>query len=112
MRMAESFFRRRVPDVPSPLYNCGHAPETPEHVLLHCSGTEDDKQEIRQKVAPIVLRIRKNLAQLTIKYPKLIAEWLLRTGRFSLYDKAQRLQEDWKTAELGISDQAAATGVG
>jgi hypothetical protein len=109
---AEFFFRRHVPDVPSPLCNCGHAPETPEHVLLRCSGTEDDKQEIRQKVALIALRTRRDLAQLTIKYPKLTAEWLLRTGRFSLYDKAQRLQEEWETAELGISDQAAATGVG
>jgi hypothetical protein len=112
MGIAEFLFRRHVPDMPSPLYNCGHAPETSEHVLLRCSGTEDDKQEIRQKIAPIALRTRKDLAQLTIKYPKLTAEWLLRTGRFSLYDKAQQLQEEWETAELGISDQAAATGVG
>jgi hypothetical protein len=112
MGMAEFLFRRHVPDIPSPLCSCGHAPETPEHVLLRCSGTEDDKQEIRQKIASIALRTRRNLAQLTIKYPKLTAEWLLRTGRFSLYDKAQRLQEEWETAKLGISDQAAATGVG
>jgi hypothetical protein len=94
MEMAKFLFRRHVPDIPSPLCNCGHASETPEHVLLRCSGTEDDRQEIRQKVAPIALRTRRDLAQLTIKYPKLTAEWLLRTGRFSLYDKAQRLQEE------------------
>jgi hypothetical protein len=88
VKMAEFFFRRHVPDMPSPLYSCGHAPETSEHVLLRCSGTEDDKQEIRQKIAFIVLRIRRNLAQLTIKYPKLTAEWLLQIGRFFLYDKA------------------------
>jgi hypothetical protein len=111
IEIAEFLFRRHVPDVPSPLCSCGHAPKTPEHVLLRCSETEDDKQEIRQKIAPIALRTRKNLAQLTIKYPKLTAEWLFRTGRFSLYDKAQRLQEKWETAELGISDQAAATKV-
>jgi hypothetical protein len=35
-----------------------------------------------------------------------------RTGRFSIYNKAQRLQEEWETAELGSSDQVAATGVG
>jgi hypothetical protein len=104
MKIAEFLFRRHVPDVPSPLCSCGHAPEIPEHVLLRCSGTEDDRQEIRQKVAFIALRTRRDLAQLTIKYPKLTAEWLLRTGRFSLYDKAQRLQEEWETAALGISD--------
>jgi hypothetical protein len=112
MEMAEFFFRRHVSDVLSPLCSCGYAPETLEHVLLRCSGTEDDRKEIHQKVAPIALRIRRDLAQLTIKYPKLTAEWLLRTGRFFLYDKAQRLQEEWETAELRISDQAAAMGVG
>jgi hypothetical protein len=112
MRMVKFLFRRHVPDILSPLCSCGHAPEIPEHVLLRCSRTEDDRQEIRQKIASIALRTRKNLAQLTIKYPKLTAEWLLRIGRFSLYDKAQRLQKEWETAELGISDQAAATGVG
>jgi hypothetical protein len=104
MGMAEFLFRRHIPDVPSPLCNCGHASKTPEHVLLRCSRTEDDRQEIRQKVAFIALCTRRDLAQLTIKYPKLTAEWLLRTGRFSLYDKVQRLQEEWKTAELEISD--------
>jgi hypothetical protein len=104
MEIAKFLFRRYIPDVLSPLYNCGHALKTSEYVLLRCSGTEDDRQEIRQKVAPIALRIRRNLTQLTIKHPKLTAEWLLRTGRFSLYDKAQRLQEEWETAELKISD--------
>jgi hypothetical protein len=112
MGIAKFLFRRHVSNVLSPLCSCGHASETLEHVLLRCSGTEDDRQKIRQKVAFIALRIRRNLAQLTIKYPKLTAEWLLRTGRFSLYDKVQQLQEKWKTAELGISDQAAITGVG
>jgi hypothetical protein len=111
MKITKFLFRRHVSSVPSPLCSCGHAPETLEHVLLRCSGTEDDKQEIRQKIAPIALRTRRNLAQLTIKYPKLTAEWLLRTGRFSLYNKAQRLQEEWEMAKLEISDQAAATGV-
>jgi hypothetical protein len=63
MKITEFFFRRHVPDVPSPLYNCGKAPETPEHVLLHCSEIEKNRQDIRKKVAPIALRIRKNLAQ-------------------------------------------------
>jgi hypothetical protein len=69
--IAKFLFRRRVSNVLSPLYNCGHAPKTPEHVLLRCSETEDDRQKIRQKIAPIALRTRKNLAQLTIKYPQI-----------------------------------------
>jgi hypothetical protein len=67
IKIAEFLFRRHVPDVPSLLYSCGHAPEILEHVLLRYSGTEDDKQEIRQKIAFIILRTRRNLAQLTFQ---------------------------------------------
>jgi hypothetical protein len=87
--MAEFFFRRHVSDVPSPLYSCGKAFETPEHVLLYCPETEEDRQNTRKKVAFIMLRTRRNLAQLSIKHPKLTTKWLLRIGKFPLYNKAQ-----------------------
>jgi hypothetical protein len=109
--IAEFLFRRHVPDVPSPFYSCGRAPKTPEHVLLYCPETEKDRQDTRKRVAFIALRTRRNLAQLSIKHPKLITEWLLRTGKFLLYNKAQRLQREWEIAELESVDQAAATGV-
>jgi hypothetical protein len=91
MGIAELFFRRYVPDVPSPFYSCGKASETPEHVLLYCPETEKDRQNTRRRIAFIALRIRRDLAQLSIKHPKLITEWLLRIGKFPLYNKAQRL---------------------
>jgi hypothetical protein len=112
VKMAEFFFWRHVSDVPSPLYSCGKAPETPEHVLLYCPKTEENRQNTRKRVASIALRIRKNLAQLSTKHLKLTTEWLLRTGKFPLYNKAQRLQKKWEIAELRSVDQAAATGVG
>jgi hypothetical protein len=74
IKIAEFLFRRHVPDVPSPFYNYGKASKTPEHVLLYCPETEENKQDTRKKVAFIVLRTRKNLAQLSIKHPKLIKE--------------------------------------
>jgi hypothetical protein len=110
--MTEFLFRRHVPNVPSPLYSCGRASETPEHVLLYCSETEKNRQDTRRRVAPIALRTRRNLAQLSTKHPKLTTEWLLRTGKFPLYNKAQRLQKEWKIAKLESVDQAAATRVG
>jgi hypothetical protein len=112
MEITEFLFRRHVPDVPSPLYSCGKIPETPEHVLLYCPETEEDRQNTRKRIAPIALRTRRNLAQLSTKHPKLTKEWLLRTGKFPLYNKAQRLQKEWEIAKLGSVDQAAATGVG
>jgi hypothetical protein len=89
--MADFLFQRCVPDVPTPLCSCGEAPETLEHVLLHCSETAEKREIMWQRVAPIVLRTRRNLAQLTLKYPKLTIEWLLQTGKFALYNKAREL---------------------
>jgi hypothetical protein len=93
IKMAEFLFWRHILNVPLPLYNCGKASETPEHVLLYCPETEKDRQDTRKRVAPIALRTRRNLAQLSTKHPKLITEWLLQTGKFPLYNKAQRLQK-------------------
>jgi hypothetical protein len=112
VKMAEFLFRRHVPDVPSPLYSCGKASETPEHVLLYCPEIEEDRQNTRKRIAPIALHTRRNLAQLSTKHPKLTTEWLLRTRKFPLYNKAQRLQKEWEIAKLESVDQAAATGVG
>jgi hypothetical protein len=111
MEMAEFLFRRHISDVLSPLYSCNKAPETPEHVLLYCPETKKDRQNTRKRVAPIALRTRRNLAQLSTKHLKLITEWLLRTGKFPLYNKAQRLQKKWEITKLESVDQAAATGV-
>jgi hypothetical protein len=112
VKIAEFLFRRYIPDVPSPLYSCGKASETPKHVLLYCPETEENRQNTRKRVAPITLRTRKDLAQLSTKHSKLITEWLLRTEKFPLYNKAQRLQKEWETTELGSVDQAAATKIG
>jgi hypothetical protein len=72
--MAEFLFRRRVPDVPSPLCSCAQAPETPEHVLFYYRETRKKRKEVRNVIAPIALRTRRNLAQLSLKYPGLMAE--------------------------------------
>jgi hypothetical protein len=98
--------------VPTPLCSCGEAPETLEHVLLHCNEIAEKREIVRQRVALITLRIRRNLAQLILKYLKLTVEWLLQTGEFSLYNKARELQREWESEELSSRDQEAATGIG
>jgi hypothetical protein len=45
----------------TPLYSCDKALKTPEHVLLHCNKIAK-KTTMRQRIAPIALRIRRNLA--------------------------------------------------
>jgi hypothetical protein len=92
--MADFLFQRYVPDVPTPLYSCGKALETPEHVLLHCNEIAEKEEIVRQRIGPNALRTRRNLAQLTLKYPKFTIEWLLQTGKFTLYNKARKLQRE------------------
>jgi hypothetical protein len=91
MKMIDFLFQRHVPNVLTPLCNCGKAPETPEHVFLHCNKIAEKREIIWQQVAPIALRIRQNLIQLIFKYPKFIIEWLLQIGKFALYNKARKL---------------------
>jgi hypothetical protein len=91
--IAEFLFRKHVPNVPTSLYSCGRASETLEHVLLYCQKTRKRRGEMRDLIAPKALRTRRNLAHLTLKHPELMVDWLLRTGKFILYDKAWRLQK-------------------
>jgi hypothetical protein len=98
--------------VPTPLCSCGKAPETPEHVLLHCNETTEKREIVRQRIGPDALRTRRDLAQLILKYPELTIEWLLQTGKFALYNKARKLQREWESEELSSRDQEAAIGIG
>jgi hypothetical protein len=72
--MAEFLFRRHMPNVPTPLYSCGRASETPEHVLLYCQKTRERKREIKDLIAPKALRTRRNLAHLTLKHPGFVID--------------------------------------
>jgi hypothetical protein len=46
--MADFLFHRYVSDVPTPLYSCGEALETLEHVLLYCTKIAEKKKIMRQ----------------------------------------------------------------
>jgi hypothetical protein len=67
---------------------------------------------IRDLIAPKALRTRRVLAHLTLKQPGLVVEWLLRTGKFALYDKARRLQKEWKDEPLESGGQVITEGIG
>jgi hypothetical protein len=75
--MVEFLFRKRVPDVLSPLCSYAQVSEIPEHVLFYCRETREKKKEVRNVIAFTALRTRKDLAQLFLRYPGLVAEWLL-----------------------------------
>jgi hypothetical protein len=109
--MAEFLFRRHVPNVLISLYSCGKASETLEHVLLYCQKTRERRREVRDLIAPKALRTRKTLAYLTLKHPGFVVDWLLRTGKFTLYNKARRLQKEWKNEPLESNGRAAAKGI-
>ncbi|KAK8090515.1 hypothetical protein PG994_000020 [Apiospora phragmitis] len=86
-------FTCRVPDVPTPLCNCGEGRETAEHLILYCKDFEGKQEQLTRQLAPSPLRTRRDLATLTIgkDTAKVIAKWLLRTGRLSLYKLAMEI---------------------
>jgi hypothetical protein len=62
VEMADFLFHRYVPDIPTPLYSRGKAPETFEHILLHYNEIAEKKKIMQQRIAFIALRTRRNLA--------------------------------------------------
>ncbi|KAK8061817.1 hypothetical protein PG994_008183 [Apiospora phragmitis] len=86
-------FTCRVPDVPTPLCNCGEGRETAEHLILYCKDLEERQEQLARQLAPSPLRTRRDLAALTAKKDtaRVIAKWLLRTGRLPLYKLAMEI---------------------
>ncbi|KAK8036888.1 hypothetical protein PG994_015385 [Apiospora phragmitis] len=86
-------FTCRVPDVPTPLCNCGEGRETAEHLILYCKDFKESREHLATQLAPNSLRTRRDLAALTTKKDtaRLIVKWLLRTGRLPLYKRAMEV---------------------
>jgi hypothetical protein len=81
-------------------------------MLLYCQKTRERKREVRDLIAPKMLRTRRDFAHLTLKYPGFVVDWLLRTGKFTLYDKARRLQKEWENEPLESNGRATAERIG
>jgi len=88
-----SLFLRRVPDVPTPLCSCAQNLETPEHIILYCPLYDAERQRLRDDLAPLPLRTRRDLATITEDptTARMLVQRTLETGRFTYYHLAKRI---------------------
>jgi hypothetical protein len=102
-------FRCWVPDVASPLYGCGVAPETPAHLALDCLATP------KTLIQHLDLRTYGDYCR-ALDQPgaaKALAKWMLRLGRLRQFDLAQALcAEEAANEARGIAGRGDGRGAG
>src|SRR5262245_156704 len=84
--------QRCVPSITTPLCRCGTGPETQEHLVVHCPDLRAERHGILGPGRPPP-RTRRDFAEASWN-PRTggtLAKWVLRTGRLTEYQLAQRL---------------------
>ena len=94
--LRDFLFRRRVPDVVTPLCSCSHAErETAEHLVLRCDNVSRRRRTWLQERAQPLRTSRDFAAALQCpKRAKLIARWILGTSRLREYRLAVEIMDE------------------
>jgi retron-type reverse transcriptase len=89
-------FERKVPEIATPRCPCGEAPETAAHLVLNCPHLDQQREELRQLMAPKAMRSYRDFAAATAegKSAGKLVRWLLSTGRFPEFRLAERYQAE------------------
>ena len=89
-------YGRRLPDVESPLYQCGIGDETPLYLATACPSTEQQRADLRRELGEASFMDRAGFEAATADGDtgRVIARWLLRLGRLKEYRLAMRLARD------------------
>jgi hypothetical protein len=93
-------FQRQVPDVATPLCQCGEGRETAEHVVCHCLRWAERRLTLEDRTGG-PLRTRRDF-HTVLSSPKLagvVIRWLLATGRIQEFRLARRLAGTEEEAE-------------
>jgi hypothetical protein len=89
----QALFRMRVPDVLTPLCDCGTGPHNPEHAILHCTNLRRKRARLRAALGTKTLQTTRDLQE-CLGDPEDAAEivrWLLKAGFYPQYEKARRI---------------------
>jgi hypothetical protein len=89
-------FERKVPSTVTPWCQCGVAPETAAHIALDCRNLTQQREELRQLMAPKAMRTYCDftLATEKRKTARILIRWLLSTGRFPEFRLAEQYREE------------------
>jgi hypothetical protein len=85
-------FQRQVPDVATPLCQCGEGRETAEHVVCYCLRWREQRAALEGRLGR-ALRTRRDFhtALSDAKEAGVVIRWLLSTGRIQEFRLARRL---------------------
>ena len=85
-----------MPEIATPRYPCGKAPETAAHLVLNCPHLDQQREELRQLMAPKAMRSYRDFAAATAegKSAGKLVRWLLSTGRFPEFRLAERYRAE------------------
>jgi hypothetical protein len=89
----QALFGMRVPEVMTPLCDCGAGPHNPEHAVLHCTNLEGKRARLQAEVGAVALRTTRDF-QDCLNNPEtaaMIVRWLLKAGFYPQYDKARKI---------------------
>ena len=80
-------FEHKVPEVATPQCPCGQAPETAAHLVLDCRDLAQQREELREDMAPRAMRTYRDFAAATSRKKSAykLVRWLFATGRFPEY---------------------------
>jgi hypothetical protein len=89
-------FYRRVPDVETPLCECGTGRETALHVTVGCPNWDEERESLRQAIAPRALSNRRDFSSLMTNKDtaKIVARWFLSLGIIGSYRLAEEIQRE------------------
>ncbi len=85
-------FRRRVPDIESPLCSCEQAAETVQHLVTSCILRSIEQEELRAELAS-PMRTSRDL-DIALQDPETagkVAKWMLRIGRLHEFRLAREI---------------------
>jgi hypothetical protein len=89
-------FERSVPDITTPLCQCGEAPETAPHLVLDCTELGAQRRLLQAAILPHTLRTHRDFTNAVEdpKRAKVVVCWLLSTGRFPEFRLAERYRAE------------------
>ena len=99
-------FKMRVPDIPSPLCSSGCGAETFDHIVLKCTGFEEQRATLMLKGTLDSFALRHTLCSTKDAAP--IVGWFLKLGRLVEYSLAKEI-EDWIVEDVDEGRQETCT---
>jgi hypothetical protein len=108
-----------MPDVPSPLYSYGLAPETPGHIAINCPLTAGERERLAISLAPRAMRNYRDFIATfeDANKARVIVRWFFKLNRLKKFrltieiNGTSKKQADKKRSKNGRIKDGSATEI-